>query len=493
MHKLKLFTNLLLLFITPTFLIYPHDCIPKTPYESAASDLDQDDALLENVSPTYNEILNLLERVESGEFEKTCSERELEKANRFLALLAKEGSLLEVDDEQFLARDIEDLLRGEESPFEYTFSLSTHDGYKVVPAIFYSAYHDGEVLLCKTWLQKQCKKTKEFVKKHKKEIIIGAAVVVAGTVVVVAVVAASSAGAAAVAVSSIGLAASQNPSTPVNQEDKSTLEQEKSTAPIEEDLGYAMASDSEIPVLKAAFDEHVVAFKDFIIEDQVTQQESLLWRQNELAFIEKTREFGAYLAHKAFYEITELASVVPAFCEEVKNVGGRFFPESILPSNDAIIGSTIEHYQDLVAEGHKAIDRVFSTDQAIYFSDRANGMDGISIGFILPSGAVLKTFSDTSRFVKAGQAIDKAQYTKAGRGLMKHGYREKSVFPKPSGPPELINRQGQTLLESIINHPEKVIYERPNERFGTVIDIVVPNKWGVRFTIDGEMIGFLEP
>ena len=76
---------------------------------------------------------------------------------------------------------------------------------------------------------------------------------------------------------------------------------------------------------------------------------------------------------------------------------------------------------------------------------------------------------------------------------MKHGYREKSVFPKPVGNPAQVNAHGQQVLESIINHPERVIYERPHPDFGKVIEIVVPDKWGARFTIEGEMIGFLEP
>ena len=77
---------------------------------------------------------------------------------------------------------------------------------------------------------------------------------------------------------------------------------------------------------------------------------------------------------------------------------------------------------------------------------------------------------------------------------MKHGYREGSVFSKPIGTPAQVNAHGQKVLESIVNHPKKVIYERPHPDFNKVIEIVVPDKWGgARFTIEGEMIGFLEP
>ena len=33
----------------------------------------------------------------------------------------------------------------------------------------------------------------------------------------------------------------------------------------------------------------------------------------------------------------------------------------------------------------------------------------------------------------SNRVLDRAGFTKAGRGLMKHGYREGSVFPKPVG------------------------------------------------------------
>jgi hypothetical protein len=49
------------------------------------------------------------------------------------------------------------------------------------------------------------------------------------------------------------------------------------------------------------------------------------------------------------------------------------------------------------------------------------------------------------------------------------------------------------MLESILNHPEKIVEKLPHPDFGTVIDIMVEGKGGVRFTTDGEMIGFLEP
>lgn len=97
-------------------------------------------------------------------------------------------------------------------------------------------------------------------------------------------------------------------------------------------------------------------------------------------------------------------------------------------------------------------------------------------------------------FSKLGCMLDRAELTRAGRSLMKHGYRPRSAFPKPVGTPEQINELGQKVLESILHHPDKIIYKRPHPSFGKVIDIMVPGKGGARFTADGkEMVGFLEP
>lgn len=101
--------------------------------------------------------------------------------------------------------------------------------------------------------------------------------------------------------------------------------------------------------------------------------------------------------------------------------------------------------------------------------------------------------SNIDKFAEAGRAMDRASLTKAGRGLMKHGYRDGSVHPKPVGTIAEVNKLGQEVLESILNHPNRLVIQRPHPNFGKVIDIMVPEKGGVRFTSDGKMIGFLEP
>jgi len=59
--------------------------------------------------------------------------------------------------------------------------------------------------------------------------------------------------------------------------------------------------------------------------------------------------------------------------------------------------------------------------------------------------------------------------------------------------PEEINAMGQKELESILNHPNKMVYKRLHKYHGEIIEVGIPGGKGVMFTTDGEMIGFLEP
>lgn len=55
--------------------------------------------------------------------------------------------------------------------------------------------------------------------------------------------------------------------------------------------------------------------------------------------------------------------------------------------------------------------------------------------------------------------------------------------------------QGQTVLDEILNHPDKrILFEKPPTLKFETLDIVLPDGRGARFTKDGkEMIGLLEP
>ncbi|MBI3211633.1 MAG: hypothetical protein HYZ47_02985 [Simkania negevensis] len=154
----------------------------------------------------------------------------------------------------------------------------------------------------------------------------------------------------------------------------------------------------------------------------------------------------------------------------------------------------MKNFENLVAAGHEKIDQVFSTDQAgLYTPETKEARDKLAIGIIPFPGSFGVGVFNANKLVEAGKAVDRAGFTKAGRGLMKHGYREGSIFPKPTGTPVQVNEQGQKMLESILNHPEKKVVYKNTTSFGEVMDVHAPGIGGARFNSSGEMIGFLEP
>ena len=158
---------------------------------------------------TYDETLQLLEDLESGELEKKYSALELERINEYFALLAKEGCLPgEVEEEKILEEDSYDLFYGEDNAFQLAYYLDGGNEYTIMPAILYN-HSNYDVIQCGK-ISKAWKKTKKFVSKHKKEIIIGAIVVVAVAVVAVAVISSSTAATVAGAAGAAGAVASDS-------------------------------------------------------------------------------------------------------------------------------------------------------------------------------------------------------------------------------------------------------------------------------------------
>ncbi len=156
-----------------------------------------------------------------------------------------------------------------------------------------------------------------------------------------------------------------------------------------------------------------------------------------------------------------------------------------------MIGSPHANYESLVTNGHTAIDRAFSTEQAyLYFPEaKANDlMNQFAIGMPPLPGTLGSIFSDTRKFKEAGKLFDRADFTRAGRGLMKHGYREGSNFPKPVGTPAQINKQGQTILEEIIDDPLHTVYQQSDGS----LKIFSKNGRGAYFKKDCSFRGFLE-
>ena len=233
---------------------------------------------------------------------------------------------------------------------------------------------------------------------------------------------------------------------------------------------FSHVDTNEAPIMKAALHEHVASFKEFLVEDKAVQEATGSKGWDELSFGEKAREVGAYVAHKALDEVTDLVKVFPQLCEEVKELGDRFLPESLKLPASAEPVTPIENYENLVAKGHEVIDNVFSTDQAELFKAEArvnDPMNNFVTGMLPIPGEIPKLFSNITNLIKAGNAIDRAGFTRVGRGLMKHGYREGSFFPKPLGTPAQINQQGEAILKEILHDPKRIILK--NNRGGIEI------------------------
>ena len=92
------------------------------------------------------------------------------------------------------------------------------------------------------------------------------------------------------------------------------------------------------------------------------------------------------------------------------------------------------------------------------------------------------------KLLEAARVPDKGGFTRVGRALMKHGYRQGSVFPKPVGTPTKINAHGETMLNVILNDPERRVFT--TETGG--IKIYSSDGKGAYYGKDGKFIGFLE-
>lgn len=249
-RSFKLSVHALLLVSTPSFLVYPQHISyanEKTPYDSS--------------SPvSYDEIIQLIDALETGELEKTYSPADLDRVNQCLAILALEGALPDEEEFLHLQEDIDALLNDDEPFFQYAVSLGYPGEYMLIPSFCNEQYN---ILLCKSWLSKKWDKAKKFLKKHKKEIIVGAVVIVAAAAVVIAVSAVSSASAAA----AVAAASSQT------------------------------KSDKSISSIQKPSNSQLVSFKEQIVQEQFFPNEDPAMTGNSLSWEEIGRIVGPLFAH----------------------------------------------------------------------------------------------------------------------------------------------------------------------------------------------------
>ncbi|BCG82304.1 RHS repeat-associated core domain-containing protein [Mesorhizobium sp. 113-3-3] len=90
---------------------------------------------------------------------------------------------------------------------------------------------------------------------------------------------------------------------------------------------------------------------------------------------------------------------------------------------------------------------------------------------------------------EAGKEMSKGGRTEAGRAVEKHGQREGSVFPRPTGVAEDINDLGQRELDAILDDPGSKISVDQAGR----ITVTAPDGRAVQYRPDGKFKGFREP
>ncbi|MFX0209518.1 MAG: hypothetical protein ACFFDT_26270 [Candidatus Hodarchaeota archaeon] len=349
MRKRKLFIYCILLVTTPTLLACPQNPLPHFQVVHCQSEQSN---LQENArSLTYDEVLLFLEEIESGEFEERCSLAQLEQVNQFIALLAKKGLLPgNFDEEMSVEEDIEDLLGIQENPFESAFSMGDYQEYMIVPAVFNGLNYD--IIHC-GWIKKKWKKTKKFVKKHKKALIIGTVVVVAVAAVTVAVVAASTASAASAVGAAAGAAASSTSSS--SKSSGSNKSESKESASSIPNSPQPQTHSDDTPIFKSVMEEQISSFKENIARENFFQD---FPGSQSLSLEETGRVVGPLFAHNSFNCFNDHLLNYPQFSQEIQNIASQHnFSFPTAASNNPI---------DF---GRNEIDRRFSSNCGSMFAD----------------------------------------------------------------------------------------------------------------------------
>ena len=310
---------------------------------------------------TYDDVIRLLDAIESGEADETCSPEEFEKISRFLAFLAKLGAIADDDSKKAqLERDIAELL-----------------------------YRQREFLPCRSWVKQRWDEAREFVHDHKTGLIIGTAMALAGGAIFYAI----TAGAAAAAVE--GCMPHEEPERPVSRP--------PSPAPPVEPMA--------MPTFQEVIQERLSSFKEELLEEELYAARIEENPQGPLA-----REVASLLAHETFDAIAELGSIIPHFRDEVAQASTfvadeieRAFGFSLFKTDDLLPSpiNASEEYDHLVAKGHEKLDELFSSSLASHYTPEAkakNPFNEFDLGILPPPNNLLGGgLSSARKILQAGQ------------------------------------------------------------------------------------------
>ncbi len=355
MQELKFFTHCTLLATTPSLLAYPEysssQAMPKTVNWLGDWWWDTQEQTTEWVRPTtYDEIIQMLDDLESGELERKYPPEQLERVNEYLATLAREGILPnEFDEETDLEEDSYDLLYGEDSGFQLACYLESSSEYMIIPAVM-NGYSGYNIVQCGK-ISKAWKKTKKFCKKHKKAIIIGAVVVVAVAAVTVAVVVSTSAGAASAASTAVGAAGAAASGSGFS----SGLSKSESNGSSSSTSSSSQISSNTTPTFQGAMEDQVTSFKDHLAGENFFQSSET---GPGLSIEETGRVAGTLFAHDSFNYFNNQVPNYPQLSEELRSISSHL--DFSLPP-----GAT----DNPVGFGHDEIDSRFASNCGPMFTD----------------------------------------------------------------------------------------------------------------------------
>lgn len=435
MRKLKLFTHCTILATTPTILAYPQHNVPQVSFQVVNQRPKQSLPTPKNVSwledwwwgseeqeeqwvrpNTYDEIIQMLEDLESGELERRYSPMQLEKVNDYIATLAKEGILPnEFEEEAELEEDTYNLMYGEDSAFQLTRYLENSHEYMIIPAVL-NGYSGYDIIQCGK-ISKAWKKTKKFCKKHKKAIIIGAVVVVAVAAVTVAVVAVGSASAASSAAGAAGAAgaAASGSSSGSSSSSKSESSGNSSSAP---NVSQTPPSSNDIPIFKSAMEEEISSFKENLSRENFFQPSTA---GQGLSLEETGRAIGPLFAHDSFNHFNDHLSSYPQFSQEVQNIASQH--DFSLPHRAT---------NNPVDFGHNEINRRFASNSGPMFSDPAKEVNFNAMSYQMRGEAARsygyydQSVSDFTKAISMNPA-DPTSYLQRSASYFDMGQYNKSV------------------------------------------------------------------
>lgn len=420
-----------ILLLTIPFLTFPCDPVTVFTRVNHESNLEEKvktadqifEILLQNEEFTNfrntfscESIACFLEFLENEDLESIYSEKELKKISEFLIFLAKQGILSE-EERLLLDKESEEILSEFSDEISSAGSLSVDDCL-----IVKSPLDSSDIVLCKSFFKKCCKKIKKFVKKNKKEILIGVAVVGAVlTAGVTAIYLINSKEKKREEIKKANENSSNSVTIPIPSLDPNSEKKdgENSSSSSNFDTQFPNSNGtvaSDIPLLftiepKGNKNDLLIPsdFSEYyknnilsrIIEDRIwntkEDYEDALNEFNSVAkdfpqpeFFDNAKEFSSVLSHEILDSVGELVSCVPKLVDECKEISQKFFPNG---NSDAdLFKSSSENFNKLVDSCHNVIDKAFSTDLATRYTaenkENINNLQDFDVGIIPPPGAL---------------------------------------------------------------------------------------------------------